>query len=329
MGSLSRLDDTVGRGLASCSRLTIYWLVLSATCVDKACTEQASTVVANTTSLWPIHFAHMPLSSPRRDSLETAEFGHILRDIGRNGFDKYVQTVLPQELRLDPGFAKVFAESDHSRLNLAFRRWQARTFASYMGIPIRRISVQGEIIPKLEGIDYTWPELYDSAQYKKLIAWVRQLSKVYLKRTGFDEEEAKQKFLVFPWVEVYERGMAMRPMTRTDGAYIFSRYFASVTEGALKFNFEDPRGINPPYGKTASDGVYEGKISLVPSWVSTFLTPNMLNSTAVSYCFLIYPENGKLSFEDDKTADMKPMKQTQITDESVKRKQKAQRSSQR
>lgn len=265
---------------------------------------QEEGITARVTHLWPILLTQTPLSGSDK-ALESAEFGRKLSQIGYERYQRYVKEVLPVELATDAAFNATFQQADHSRMQLAFKRWQSRAFATHEGLPIRRILPQADTSPRIEGVDYAWPELYESAEYKRLIGRVRQLSKVYLKRAGYGSEELGQKFLVFPWVEVFGKGDALRPMTRSDGAYVFSRYFASVSRGSLKFNFEDPRGINPPYGKTYSDAVYAGEIAMVPSWVSTFITPNMKNSTAVCYCFLVYPEKGRLPWDKDLTGDIK------------------------
>merc|ERR1712107_976555 len=123
----------------------------------------------------------------------------------------------------DKVFAYNFERADHSRVNLAFKRWQTRVFAAYNGLPIKRVLQHGEIAPKLEGVNYTWPELFEHKNYKKLIGRVRQLGKAYLKRSGFDPQVLKRenpnsKMLIFPWVEVFNFGEALRPMSRSDGA---------------------------------------------------------------------------------------------------------------
>lgn len=263
--------------------------------------DEAVTASARVTHLWPILLTQTSLSGGGGKSLETPEWGRKLSEIGYQRYKHYVSKVLPRELELDPVFNESYHQMDHSRVQLAFKRWQTRAFATDRSLPIRRLLPQAERSPRLDGIDYSWPELYDSVEFKRLIARIRQLSKLYLKRAGYESKDIGKKFLVFPWVEVFRQGDALRPMTRSDGAYLFGRYFSAVTRGSLKFNFEDPRGINPPYGKTYSDSVYPGEIALVPSWLSTFITPNMMNTTAVCYCFLVYPENGRLQWDQDMT----------------------------
>jgi hypothetical protein len=264
--------------------------------------KQTAAIKGKMTYLWPILFTETPLSMPslqRQPPLESPKFGQELADIGYARYKKYCKEVLPRELELDNGFAELYRTSDHSRANAAFKRWQTRAFASRDKVPVSRLLARAEAAPKLPGINYEWPELYDSPQYMRLIQRVRQLSKLWLKRAGYPQEETQQKLLVYPWVEVYDHGDAMRPFTRSDGAYIFARYFAKAAPGMMKFNFEDPRGINPPFGKTFTYSVHGGELTMLPSWASTFTTPNMVNNSVVCYCFLIYPADGRIKWSSD------------------------------
>merc|ERR1719487_520226 len=112
--------------------------------------------------LWPIHFSSMPLSTPEKASLEKPEFGAELARIGLEGFRRYRDHILPKELELDKKYAKEFAVADHSRVNLAFLRYQKRVFAEKTDIDPEELTGRGEVAPKLKGIDYTWPELYNN-----------------------------------------------------------------------------------------------------------------------------------------------------------------------
>jgi len=258
----------------------------------------------------PLHFSSVPLSSPKDEpgavALEPPTFGRRLRNIGLRRFREYLHSVLPQELQIDEQMREEFNQLDHgSRVNLAFLRWQKRVYAEREGLDVEAMSARGERTPMLPGINYSWPELYDSAEFKKLKVRIGELTRLYLKRTGYKNEDLPKKFNEFVWVEVFEKGDALRPAARTDGAYLLGRYFASAKKGAVKLNFEDTRGINPPYGKTYSHLVYEGNVVLFPTWSSHFITPNMFNYSVVSYCFLVYPEGGNtLHWSDDRTSSI-------------------------
>eukprot|EP00927_Polykrikos_kofoidii_P031316 TRINITY_DN26957_c0_g1_i1.p1 TRINITY_DN26957_c0_g1~~TRINITY_DN26957_c0_g1_i1.p1 ORF type:complete len:337 (+),score=26.02 TRINITY_DN26957_c0_g1_i1:272-1282(+) len=278
----------------------------------------AKSVPMHVSMLWPTPIIHVSLSSLQERSLESPDFGDALRDLGLQGFDKYERSILPKELSIDRNFAAAFADADHSRINTAFGRWQARAYSNHFGLPIKRFSVQGQIPPELDGVPYGWPELYNNPRFRRLLLRVKQLSKVYLNRTGWDTTVTDQTFFIIPWVEVFRHGDAYRPQARSDGAYIFSRYFASVKTNSLKFNTEDTRGINPPFGKTHSMPVESGEIVMLPPWTSTLITPNMINETSVCYCFMIYPESGKLPVEDDLTASVKFQSRSHVVPKSNK-----------
>jgi hypothetical protein len=252
----------------------------------------------------------MPLSTPAASSLETPEFGKEFSQIALNGFKRYLETILPKELEVDKEFAAMFAEQDHSRVHLAFLRWQKRVFAEQTGARVDELTGRGHVAPKLPGVDYTWPELYE--KMPKLLFRLNQVSKLYMRRTGYDNIPKKPR--IFVWAEVYNKGDSQAPWARTDGAYMMGRYFAQAKAGALKFNFEDPRGINPPYGKTYSHGAFEGNLIVFPTWVSHFITPNMHNSSQVCYGFIVYPPDGNsLDYEDDKTGSLEVVRNMHVS----------------
>lgn len=253
--------------------------------------------------LWPIHFSSAPLSTPQGSALEPPELGQELTLIAKARYEAYLSETLPKELEADPDLAAEFGKADHSRVNLAFFRWQKRVFADAEEVPPEQLSARGELAPRLEGIDYTWPELHQSSAFQRLRMRITELSRLYMRRSGYDT--IPPTFRIFVWAELYSYGDALRPVAFTDGAYVMGRYFASVRKGSLKFNFEDPRGINPPYGKTFSHAAYEGNIVLFPAWTSQLITPNMHNYTAVCFAFLVYPpSDDRLDWADDKTGKM-------------------------
>jgi len=269
--------------------------------------------------LWPIHISKVPLSQPGVKSLESVEFGKELAELALQGFDTYVNKTLPRELDLDKRFADEFHNSDHSRVNLAFRRWQKRVFGDMNedifsdgqpGEDILDIGPQADFLagtvaqsPRLNEIEYTWPELYKNATFKKLRSRINELAKLYLKRSNMPPENIPKKFRVFIWAEVFRKGDSLSPRAHTDGGLLMGRYWPQMKKNALKFNFEDPRGINPPFGKTHSHATEEAVLSMFPTWASHFITPNMKKGTVVCLCFIVYDpaDGGLLDFEDDST----------------------------
>ncbi|CAL1135736.1 unnamed protein product [Cladocopium goreaui] len=270
--------------------------------------------------LWPIHVSKVPLSTQAADSLEPAAFGEELARVALEGFEEYVNKTLPMEMEFDKQFADEFHAADHSRVNLAFRRWQKRVFAEQNrdiypangALDILESGPNPDFIAgitkgaaPLKEINYTWPGLYENSSFRKLRQHINTLAKLYLKRSGHPTSELPKTFRVFIWVEVFRKGDSLRPLAHTDGGFLMGRYWPQLKKNALKFNFEDPRGINPPFGKTHTHNVEEGSLTMFPSWASHFITPNMKSRTAVSYVFIVYPEGGNvLDFEDDRTGNI-------------------------
>lgn len=251
------------------------------------------------TYLWPILMTSVPLSGP--EGIESHSWAEELANVGLTKYRAYVNSTLPKELELDPVYAAEYMTLDHSRVNMAFNRWQRRSYAARTGVPLHQLTSQREMLPTLPGIDYSWPELYEHKSFRTLESHIEKLSRKYLRRAGY--RELPDKFRIFIWVEVFGQGDAMRPMSRTDGAYLSGKYFATGQESAIKFAFEDPRGINPPFGKTFNHEVYPGNIIMFPVWASYFITPNMKSKPVVSFSFVVYPSDGNdRHWMDDKTA---------------------------
>lgn len=263
---------------------------------------EAAQCEAKATMLWPIHLSAIPFSSPGVDALEPPEFAKELANIALRGYEAFVEKFLPKELEGDEQFADEFRATDHSRVNLAFRRWQQHAFADHFGFPVDTLSWQVAEARRVAGVPYSWNELYDSPKFGRLRQWILQISRQYLERSG--GEPANQNLTSFVWVEVFGHGDAMSPRILKPGAYLMGRYFVAANKGSFKFNFEDPRGINPPYGKTFSHAPQLGQMLLLPPWVSTFITPNMFPEPAVSLNFAVYPGEGVREGKD-RTASLK------------------------
>mmetsp|Transcript_65368 Transcript_65368/g.121860 ORF Transcript_65368/g.121860 Transcript_65368/m.121860 type:complete len:306 (+) Transcript_65368:53-970(+) len=260
-----------------------------------------SDIQPTSTLLWPMHVSIVPVSCATRKSLDTPDLARGLSQIGLDGFEKFVK-LLPAMLEADPAFHASFAVADHSRTNLAFRNWQLLSQANYTGSDPMGLAVRGEVLQYTPGVEYSFLELYEDPLYERLLSRINQLSRLYLVRTGYDKEALPSKFRVVTWVEVLKKGDAFVPITRTDGAYLAGRFFAQFEEGAIKFQFEDQRGINPPFGKTHAYTPYEGSMIMHPTWSSTFTTPSLSNEPLVMVCFLVYPPDGKMiSWKEDLT----------------------------
>jgi len=267
------------------------------------------------THMWPIHFSSLPLSAPDKKSAFPPDLGDALAQLAEAKFDEYLTSILPLELKSDETFAKTFHEADHSRVNLAFQRWQKLAFAEIENVPVYRFLGQGEYASRIHGVNYSWPELYESPAFKKLKHFIMDLTRHYNKKNGFAPESPAggKHFQVILWAEVFRKGDAMRPGASVNGAFLRGRYYAMCERGAIKQNFEDPRGINPPYGKTYSHSPYRGNLVLYPTWASHFITPNMLNTTIVSFSFMAFPLDGAyVDSNDDQTGKIVVEKQIMI-----------------
>lgn len=273
-------------------------------------------------TMWPIHLSKVSLSGEGQGALDSPQMGKELAELGIQVFEDYEKNTLPRELELDKPFSNEFAHSDHSRVNLAFLRFQKRAFGDEnsdifraqeltpsampsgdliaAGLSSEMLAGQVAQSPRLKEINYTLPQLYGNSTFKKFRNRINELAKVYLKRNG--AREIPKKFRIFAWVEVFRKGDSLRPFARTDGGLLMGRYWPRMKTNSQKFNFEDPRGINPPFGKTHGHDVNEGDVTLFPIWSSHFITPNMKKGTNVCYAFVVYePSGNTLDFEDDVT----------------------------
>jgi len=145
--------------------------------------------------LWPVHVAQTSLSSADSTSLETAQFGAELAELGLKGFQQYRSSILPLELELDSKFKQEFSALDHSRVNLAFRQWQTNAFSEAFNMSVRSITPKGARIRRYENISYKWPELYENATFHRLSVRIRELSRLYLKRTGYTNLSRLRTFM--------------------------------------------------------------------------------------------------------------------------------------
>lgn len=235
--------------------------------------------------------------------MESNEVGEELANIGFRGFQEYVNSTILQELKVDAELADWYRRTDHSRVNTAFKRWQKRVYADLDDFPVENLTSRGQWAPRLEGLEYTWPDLYNSSAFSILRRRLSELSRQYLRRTGYTD--LPKKFRIFVWVEVFQKGDALAPSANTDGAFLMGRYYAMAPPRAVKQNFEDPRGINPPFGKTHSMPAVQGYVILFPAWASHLITPSMVDQPVVCYSFLVYPPTGNtLNWQEDLTSQM-------------------------
>jgi len=293
------------------------WFEQAGAITPPAAADKSDTIQQDVKYIWPTTTWSVPLTTPTNGgkSLLDASLVERLADMGEKAFDTYVNDILPKELEADSQFAREFAASDATRINAGFSRWQKRVYSDLKKVPLIELSWDGSPIPKYKKVNYKWQELYDSREYKSLRFQIERLTGMYLNNLGKGDDQTRRRFRTFIWVEVFRQADSMRPHVHT-GAHtagvFFSRY--SSDEGAQKFAFEDPRGINPPFGKTHNHQPQQGELLIFPSWASHFVTPHPMNSTNVFFNFVCWPPDGapELDWEDDTTGDYVYTKQLNI-----------------
>mmetsp|Transcript_133374 Transcript_133374/g.231664 ORF Transcript_133374/g.231664 Transcript_133374/m.231664 type:complete len:368 (-) Transcript_133374:47-1150(-) len=282
--------------------------------------ENADVIPQDVHYIWPVNVWSVPLTSYPGQGAPGLEHPALLRTlttIGERAFDRYVRDVLPRELEADPVFAEEFAQLDGSRVNQGFARWQKRVFSRLKRVPLDELSMDGKPIPRYQNISYEWPELYESKEYKLLRRHINKIASSYLSSMSKEGGDERQRMRIFIWVEVYRFADSRKPLALTGSmvtGVLFARYMSQYGRGAQKFNFEDPRGINPPFGRTHSHQPRQGEMLLFPSWSSTFITPNPVNNSNVFFNFLCWPQGGSREFdwEDDVSGDYVYRKQFSI-----------------
>lgn len=260
----------------------------------------ATSVDQDTKYLWPVTLWSVPFAGP--EGLEPAEFNSELATIGQDAFDHFRQTILPKELEANARFREWYENGEASRVNLAFVRWQKQVFAQKFKVPIDELFWNGEDVKKSKKVSYQWDAFYKSPLYVRLRKRIEQVVQGFV---TYVDGERPQKMRTFIWAEVYRHREFHRPVVKT-GSYCTGMLwvrFKKNQAGSAKLMIEDPRGVNPPYGKTHSILPSEGMLNVWPSWTSHFISPNMVNSTNVVFGFISQPHGGSPEFdwEDDPT----------------------------
>ncbi|CAE8624025.1 unnamed protein product [Polarella glacialis] len=135
---------------------------------------------------------------------------------------------------------------------------------------------------------------------KKVAKELTHLGREYL--ASLDDPLRDQRPRLMMWAEVYEPLAFHGPHSHT-GVPVVGIFAARCEAGSQDISFEDPRGINPPFGKKERFSLSEGEVLLFPSWASHFLEPNLGNSTNVFISFALEKGRGPQDFdwEDDAT----------------------------
>jgi len=251
------------------------------------------------------------------EGIEDAQFANELARIATVGYKGFLKHVLPAELANDTDFAERYYADDTSRLNRAFLRWQKRVYAKTFRKPYNELNWDGSPMPFLPGVKYEWNSFYKSKIYADFIKHVKSLTRSYLSAaTGAKDKGQEEDFMVMAWAEVYKTGAYQRPHTHTGAVcagHFVVRYPESEGGKTQRLMFQDPRGINPPFGNSHWHDTVEGELVMWPSWAPHMLTPGNFSTIYIS--FLVWPEDGAsdLDWEDDPLGDATETKASKVT----------------
>ncbi|CAE7903952.1 cya [Symbiodinium microadriaticum] len=254
--------------------------------------------------VWPMVLMHLPLPVDKGETQEDVDaLLRELADIGEKGFLTYLEKVLPHELEVDEEFAEEFRGADESRWNDGFFRWQKRVYSRLSKIRVEEILWDGKPVPALPGVSYRWDELHKFQGMKRVMKKIFGQVAAYKHASDATLESSdSRKGRFIPWVEVYRPRDFHHPHTHTGSPIVGTLVLRCGTQ-KQRLVFEDPRGINPPFGRKYHVDVREGDLLLFPSWASHFVDPNRGNETHVFLSFAIQGHGGPQEFdwEDDGT----------------------------
>lgn len=235
-----------------------------------------------------------------------------LSKIGEEGFSRYVQDILPKELEVDTEWRGAYQDTDGSRNNFGFLRWQKKVFSLFSRTSVQELNWDGTRVPKYKGVPYHWPEWHDSEDYSNFLKMLQKWCGRYLHQTRGDDERVR----IFVSVEVYRPGDFQTPHMHT-GAPVSGLYVARSNRHQ-ELVFADERGKTPPFGREHYMNLTSGQLLLFPSWVQNAFTPNRGSSTNVYFCFWASFRGGIADFdwEDDPAGDYVPSKNNRIKREA-------------
>merc|ERR1712146_722015 len=94
----------------------------------------------------------------------------------------------------------------------------------------------------------------------------------YLVRSGVvPSVAASLNYSIFNWCAVHGPGEFHGPHTHV-GEYHVGVFYAQAGDDAGKLRFGDPRGQNPPFGRTFFHTPRSGDLVFFPSWLSHMAT---------------------------------------------------------
>ena len=115
----------------------------------------------------------------------------------------------------------------------------------------------------------TWQRMNSSIAYQSVVEFVTSAAKRYVSMTNPKEMD---KLTMISWASVQQEGGYHAVHTHTGDAVVCVLY-ARVNHLSGNLMFHDPRGYNPPFGRTRIHPVQTGQLILFPSWLPHSVLP--------------------------------------------------------
>ncbi|CAJ1344170.1 unnamed protein product [Effrenium voratum] len=261
-------------------------------------------IVNNIEYVWPLVVMRATLERDKGETQDKVdELRRTVAEIGHKGFEFYLNKVLPKELKKDKDFAADFALEDESRWNKGFFRWQKRVYSMVTGIGVEEILWDGKPVPQLPGVSYAWDELHSSKHMQSMtVKKILGHMAAYKKASEATVDPSAKRFRFIPWVEVYRAGEFQVSHTHTGSPVV--GILALRCNGKQRMSFEDPRGVNPPFGWKHHIDFREGDLIMFPSWASHLMEPNRGNGTNVFLSFAVQESPEPRESDEEKLEDL-------------------------
>lgn len=285
--------------------------------------------VSEVHSLWSTHMEAVPLTSDV-GGLEPPSFHRRIAAEAINGWRAFRHKIAPGLPDGHP-LKRHLSERHAGALNDAFFHWQKNLFEQH-GNFWRSVELRDPDPNNLQKSNTTWPEMEALPEYQRLRTYVNKLSRRYLVRSGIDPKIAYGlNYSLFNWAAVHGPGEFHGPHTHV-GEYHVAVFYAAVGPGSGKLRFTDPRGHNPPFGRTMTVTPKSGTLYMFPSWLSHMATVSQASTDIddsfepkeppyrVILSFNIGPFEGPLPCHlwwSDPTGDMRFMRRTVIDREGL------------
>ena len=119
-------------------------------------------------------------------------------------------------------------------------------------------------------VSSTWIRMTSSAAYRAIVAFVTAAAVRYVGRMSLDPHP---KLSMVSWAAVQQVGGYHDVHTHTGDSVVCVLY-ARVGKQSGNLMFHDPRGYNPPFGRSRIHQVQTGQLILFPSWMPHSVLPS-------------------------------------------------------